>query len=87
MPQPPTLSHVTNSPVPDYYIHADTAHFRDIHGRSILLRGINLSGAAKCPLGQPAQQLDGFWENADKQSFIGQPLNLDDGTGDVSLPR
>ncbi len=86
-PPPPTVSHLTNRPVPDYYIHADSAHFRDTCGRSILLRGVNLSGAAKSPPSQPGQKLDGFWENADKESYVGQPLNLDDGTGDVSIGK
>ncbi len=80
---PPTVktSRVTGAPVPDYYIHADDAHFRDVHGRAVLLRGINLSGGAKAP--SPTQKLEGFWEEADKVSYVGNPLSLEDGTAEV----
>jgi hypothetical protein len=86
MAPPPTKSPVTGNPVPDHYIHADTAYFRDVHGRALLLRGVNFSGSAKAPIGQPSQKLEGFWEAGEsgKMSFVGRPLDLEDGSADVS---
>ena len=83
--RPPALSPVTGKPVPSYYLHASSVHFQDVHGRSVLLRGVNLSGAAKNPLNCPAQSQDGFWEDAEagKCDFRGSTLNLDDGSADV----
>ncbi|KAJ9102271.1 hypothetical protein QFC19_004819 [Naganishia cerealis] len=89
MAPPPSNSHVTGNPVPAHYIHADTAYFRDVHGRSLLLRGVNLSGSCKAPVGVPSQQLEGFWESGESgdMSFIGRPLDLEDGSADVHLGR
>ncbi|OCF45059.1 cytoplasmic protein [Kwoniella heveanensis CBS 569] len=89
MPPPPTRSPVTGNPVPPYYIHSDTINFRDVHGRSLLLRGVNLSGSAKNPNGQPSHVRENFWEAAEagKGDFMNRPLNLDDGSADVHLAR
>ena len=87
---PPRLdSPVTGNTVPSFYIHADSAHFRDTHGRTLLLRGINLASSAKTPQGQPGAKLDGFWEHGkDGQvSFVNRVLNLDDGSADEHLAR
>ncbi|KAF8330756.1 uncharacterized protein EI90DRAFT_3123983 [Cantharellus anzutake] len=89
MPPVTNLSSVTGLPVPDWYIHTTDARFVDTNGRTLLLRGVNLSGSSKTPVGCPSQDLTGFWETAEAggESFIGRPLNLDDGSADVHLAR
>lgn len=75
--------------VPSFFIHADSAHFRDVHGRSLLLRGVNVTGSAKTPIGQPGSKLDGFWEGGEsgEVSFVGRTFNIDNGDADVHLGR
>ena len=77
------ISGITN------YLHSSSAHFRDQAGRTVLLRGINLSASAKTPVGQPGQKLDGFWETAKsgEMSFVGRVLDLENGVADEHLAR
>ncbi|GAA5965791.1 hypothetical protein JCM21900_004991 [Sporobolomyces salmonicolor] len=79
MPPPPSDSPVTGNPVPPHYVHSSDAHFRLTDGRTILLRGINLSASAKTPQGQPGAKLEGFWEHAKTGdlNFAGRVLELD----------
>ena len=90
MPRPPHLSPVTQKPVPDHYIHSSTINFQDTAGRSLLFRGVNLSGAAKHPHDQPSHRSDpAFWEEVEAGGgdWVGRPLNLEDGSADVHLAR
>lgn len=89
MPAVKNVSPVTGLPVPESYIHTAHARFIDTKGRTLLLRGVNLSGSTKAPVGQSTQYPDGIWETAEAggESFVGQPLNLEDGTADVHLAR
>ncbi|EIW61009.1 glycoside hydrolase [Trametes versicolor FP-101664 SS1] len=89
MPRVPAISPATGQPTSPHFIHTTDAHFVDNAGRTILLRGVNLSGADKAPVDAQSQQLDGFWEAGEsgEESFVGRPLNLDDGSADVHLAR
>ncbi|KAI6027174.1 glycoside hydrolase family 5 protein [Pisolithus marmoratus] len=89
MPQVPLTCTQTGQPVPDYLVHTLDGNFVDSSGRTLLLRGVNLSGSSKAPVGHPSYALEDFWEagEAGSESFVGQPLNLDDGSADEHLRR
>lgn len=89
MPQVPLTCTQTGQPVPDCLVHTLDGNFVDGSGRTLLLRGVNLSGSSKAPVGHPSYALKDFWEagEAGSESFVGQPLNLDDGSADEHLRR
>lgn len=89
MPRIPAVSPATGERPPPNFVHTVDGNFVDSHGRTLLFRGVNLSGSSKAPVGQPSYLLDGFWESAEAggNSFISRPLNLDDGSADVHLSR
>ncbi|KAF8552990.1 hypothetical protein OG21DRAFT_1315529 [Imleria badia] len=89
MPQVPKTCPATGQPIPPNYLHTFDGHFVDANGRALLLRGVNLSGSSKAPVGQPSHVLDDFWSSAQAggQSFLGRPLNLEDGSADAHLSR
>lgn len=86
MPVIPLLSPATGKPTPDYYIHTTNGSFIDNNGRTLLLRGVNLSGSDKAPVNKPSYLLDELGENGG-ESFVGRPFNLEDGSADVHLAR
>ncbi|CAM0140358.1 hypothetical protein VKS41_007012 [Umbelopsis sp. WA50703] len=54
--------------------------------RTVLLRGVNLSGGAKLPNGLPTHVKDGYWVDYDRNvNFIGRPMPLEE--ADVHLGR
>ncbi|KAG6864213.1 hypothetical protein C0991_011523 [Blastosporella zonata] len=89
MPRVPLTSPATGNPTSSSFIHTTACHFVDNAGRTLILRGVNLSGSSKAPVGRPSYIREGFWEEAEagSQNFIGHPLNMEDGSADVHLAR
>ena len=63
-------SNVTFGPV---YPHTDLNAFADEHGRTLLLRGLNVSGDAKYPLDNPLAGTPEFYDTANV-SYTGKPF-------------
>lgn len=89
MPSVPSTSPATGNPTGPTFIHTTDCNFVDNAGRTLLLRGVNLSGSSKAPVDRPSYVREGFWEVAENggESFVGRPLNIDDGSADVHLAR
>ncbi|KAF7377751.1 Glycoside hydrolase family 5 protein [Mycena sanguinolenta] len=89
MPSVPNISPATGNKTPSHFIHTTDCNFVDNAGRTLLLRGVNLSGSSKAPVDRPSYIREGFWETAEAggESFVGRPLNIDDGSADIHLAR
>lgn len=47
--------------------------------RTVLFKGVNLSGGTKLPVGIPSHQRHGYWVDYDRKvSFVGRPFPLDE---------
>ena len=57
-------------------IHTDGPWFKDEHGRTLILRGVNLGGSSKVPYPDGASHVrEGFYDHRDV-SFVKRPFPL-----------
>jgi hypothetical protein len=58
-------------------IHTHGPWFVDEHGRTLLLRGVNLAGSSKVPIGMPTRVREGFFDHR-RVSFVGRPFPIEE---------
>jgi hypothetical protein len=58
-------------------IHTRGSWLVDEHGRTLLLRGVNLSGSSKNPIGIPTRVREGFFDHRNV-SFVGRPFPIEE---------
>lgn len=85
MPKVPLVSPSTGLPTSENYIHTIDGQFVDNQGHTLLLRGVNLCGDSKAPVGSSSHDLDLRIAEDGMENFIGRPLRLED--ADVHLSR
>ncbi len=58
-------------------IHTEGHWFKDEHGRTLILRGVNLGGSSKVPWGRATCIREGFFDHRNV-SFVGRPFPLEE---------
>jgi Glycoside hydrolase family 5 C-terminal domain/Cellulase (glycosyl hydrolase family 5) len=58
-------------------IHTQGPWFVDEHDRTLLLRGVNLAGSSKNPIGFPTRRREGFFDHR-RVSFVGRPFPIEE---------
>ena len=58
-------------------IHTHGPWFVDEYGRVVMLRGVNLAGSSKVPIGLPTRTREGFFDHRNV-SFVGRPFPIEE---------